>query len=466
MSSHENNDALAADDAPSLARRRLVGNAIAAGVGISAAVAIDATQTASAQTVGTVSLPDGSASAPSLNFVADTDTGLFRVGNDVAGFSRSLAVCGPTPWVDARAFGAVGNNVADDTAALQAALNAVPPGGLLYIPPGAYVCSSALVVPNYHVSIRGAGRESTVLTWRNAIPGGKAIVANFSVITYCFAVTDMTLVTGAANNGTAISAEWPVQPWDEITCRFERLTFTAATRDTSAYWTRGIAIKSGANGIVRDVVFRGIETANGDAPPTLYPTAAFELGGNCTGILFDACIVGSVKHGIKVTDPAADNHSEGIQVRNCQFVDVNYGIEINQADTGVPGLFVRDCHISFYQGGVVLHNRVQNIISGNLMYSNKNLPNQVHVYCAGGGNDVISGNAFIRGGAVSYGVVLATGTHFSVVQGNSGSTNAPLVWAQAGSYDNLITGNNNGGLPNPAVLDNGTNNTVSTNTPP
>ncbi len=48
--------------------------------------------------------------------------------------------------VNAKDFGAVGNNVADDTAALQAALNAAQ-GNTLFIPAGSYKVTSALTVP-------------------------------------------------------------------------------------------------------------------------------------------------------------------------------------------------------------------------------------------------------------------------------------------------------------------------------
>lgn len=53
----------------------------------------------------------------------------------------------PQGWVSAAAHGAVGDGSTDDTAALQAALDATPPGGVCHLPPGVYRTSSALVVP-------------------------------------------------------------------------------------------------------------------------------------------------------------------------------------------------------------------------------------------------------------------------------------------------------------------------------
>ena len=50
-------------------------------------------------------------------------------------------------WLNVRAFGAVGDNFADDTAAIQDALFACPMGGVVYLPVGAYRTSAPLTIP-------------------------------------------------------------------------------------------------------------------------------------------------------------------------------------------------------------------------------------------------------------------------------------------------------------------------------
>ena len=52
-----------------------------------------------------------------------------------------------TAFLDAAAFGARGDGVADDAGALQAALDALPSGGTLRIPAGRYRVSRGLVLP-------------------------------------------------------------------------------------------------------------------------------------------------------------------------------------------------------------------------------------------------------------------------------------------------------------------------------
>ncbi|MFC7892675.1 glycosyl hydrolase family 28-related protein [Streptomyces sp. NPDC057381] len=61
------------------------------------------------------------------------------------------AVSGPSgsvrDWLNAKDHGAVGDNVTDDTIAIQAALDACPMGGIVYLPAGAYRTSAPLTIP-------------------------------------------------------------------------------------------------------------------------------------------------------------------------------------------------------------------------------------------------------------------------------------------------------------------------------
>ena len=76
------------------------------------------------------------------------------------------------PWVDVRDFGAKGDGIADDAPAIQAAINSVyadqsvpPPsnptrrGGIVFFPPGIYLCKSTLI---FHPYITYLGIRSTV----------------------------------------------------------------------------------------------------------------------------------------------------------------------------------------------------------------------------------------------------------------------------------------------------------------
>lgn len=67
-------------------------------------------------------------------------TGDVRVDGD-------LLAAGVTDWINTRLYGTLGDDQTDDTAALQAALNSAPLGGVVYAPNGRYRTSSTLFVP-------------------------------------------------------------------------------------------------------------------------------------------------------------------------------------------------------------------------------------------------------------------------------------------------------------------------------
>lgn len=77
----------------------------------------------------------------------------FDTAAAAATFTSDLTVTGAlnahgiTDWVNAKRYGATGDGTTDDTAELQAAIDATPFGGMCYIPNGDYRTSAPLVVP-------------------------------------------------------------------------------------------------------------------------------------------------------------------------------------------------------------------------------------------------------------------------------------------------------------------------------
>ena len=82
-------------------------------------------------------------------------------------------------------FGAVGNNTADDTAAFQAALNAINAngGGCLRIPKGAYKLTATLTYPNARLKITGDGPTTSVLKPTNTSTNMLTISGNWITLT-------------------------------------------------------------------------------------------------------------------------------------------------------------------------------------------------------------------------------------------------------------------------------------------
>lgn len=86
----------------------------------------------------------------------------------------SLVFRGPGPWIDVRAYGAKGDGVTDDTAAIQAAIDALGfPGGTVYLPGLFYRITSTLYWNKSGVRFVGAAGTdgSTRLRWDGAAGG-------------------------------------------------------------------------------------------------------------------------------------------------------------------------------------------------------------------------------------------------------------------------------------------------------
>lgn len=93
----------------------------------------------------------------------------------------SGAVAGANNY-NVKDYGALGNGVADDTAAIQAAVTAATNGGIVLLPPGNYlVNSTAVTVANVGTVLRGSGAENTFITIGSSFTG--ASVFNFTANT-------------------------------------------------------------------------------------------------------------------------------------------------------------------------------------------------------------------------------------------------------------------------------------------
>ncbi|MCB1905897.1 MAG: hypothetical protein KDH15_00885 [Rhodocyclaceae bacterium] len=66
------------------------------------------------------------------------------------------------PWSDVTVFGAVGDGIADDTLAVQDAIDATASGGTVFFPLGHYRVSAALVLASQRVNLAGVGFGSQI----------------------------------------------------------------------------------------------------------------------------------------------------------------------------------------------------------------------------------------------------------------------------------------------------------------
>jgi len=115
------------------------------------------------------------------------------------------------PWTNVKAYGAVGDGLTDDTAAIYSAISVLQQnddyrGGVLYFPAGRYKCSSPLSFAAYsagdvhNIIVRGDGVQCTTIDFTAASPGSPGITFNAGAQ---FAIEDL-LINGAPGSGVVI----------------------------------------------------------------------------------------------------------------------------------------------------------------------------------------------------------------------------------------------------------------------
>jgi hypothetical protein len=135
------------------------------------------------------------------------------VGADAAGTAAALTAVGLTDWVNVKnaSYGAVGDGVTDDTAAIQSAISAVAAtGGVVYLPAGKYLLngSSGLSIPTSAVTLRGAGTEASRILIGSSFTGSSAITvtgANAQVTDLSVNGSSTTTTSNPAAHGITVS---------------------------------------------------------------------------------------------------------------------------------------------------------------------------------------------------------------------------------------------------------------------
>jgi parallel beta-helix repeat protein len=179
---------------------------------------------------------------------------------------------------DVTGYGALGDGVADDTAAIQAAIDACPSaGGIVFIPPGTYKVSGGIAMygtsgtARNNITIRGAG-SGTVL---NLDAGGYGIYMGHANGSTGMAIENLkTVFTTPAD-------------FDRPTISMKNTSFSVV-HNVDISGTAGVGIEvqgSSANAIVNCTIVASASDGISQRPevggPTIYPTNNLQVIG-CT----------------------------------------------------------------------------------------------------------------------------------------------------------------------------------------
>lgn len=264
-------------------------------------------------------------------------------------------------WANVQtAYGAKGDGVTDDTAALQNALRDVGTAGhspVLYLPAGTYRITSTLqLISRIHVSIVGADPATTTLRWEG---GASGILLR--IVGMAYSKIDRLSFDGAGMASVLVDQAWE--------CKNEHFD-TGNEYADDRFRDAGIGIRGGNNdcGFAETSVWRSRFTNLTTAGIALKNFNALDLWVWYT--LFDGCAVGVTN------DPGAGNfHVYNSVFRNSKTSDLHIkntgGFNFrNNTSTGSKAFFTTapDFHHPAYvtlQGNAIRTSSVTPIAIGN-----------------------------------------------------------------------------------------------------
>lgn len=256
-------------------------------------------------------------------------------------------------------FGAVGDGVTDDTAAIQAAINAAEaqtPQATVIFPGSTYRCNSALTVALASASnITFLGNSSTLY-----FPSGSGVAVTYTDAFSSFSVLSMNFTTGTTNAGPAISLTQTVSNANPAVSGinvFQNVTFAGADGYAQTdYWSVCVAITNVSNVTFLSCNFEGPNaihgkgiTLVGDLTHSTYGvayqclacnflslTVGFEYGSFIQGVII---IGGNFSNGVTgVSIPASRTGT----LQGLQIVDAQFGVSGSSIDleTGCGGVTI------------------------------------------------------------------------------------------------------------------------------
>lgn len=280
-------------------------------------------------TPAATSLLDGVATTvkTALDTVSNESTGSAYVGyiQSGAGAVQTTVETKLRESVSVKDFGAVGDGVADDTVAFQAAFDAAE---VVNIPAGEYVLSAKLTVNDKAFTLRGSGRRTTRLKWTNA-DGGISIIDASSGSNRNdmprFQLSDFGMHTTQAGGGTAL--------YIKSNANIPEPFLTIANIDIVGYdwsadwWTTGLHVVDGTQCYYNNLYIQGQSAAPQAGTKGIYLTNTSGTGGMVH--YMNQCTIKFQEVGLRADLAAGVPTIEGLSCSECLFVQCVQGVWIN-----------------------------------------------------------------------------------------------------------------------------------------
>ena len=289
--------------------------------------------------------------------------------------------------VSVKDFGAVGDGVADDYAAIQATVTfATANNKSIEIPAGTYLCGNQVASSSGNVSIVGDGVGLSKIVF-TATSGG----FSFNLLSQAanrppqqLNISKLTIESNAAVSSPAVSAEWSTyQANAQGSAWISDLNITRK-KDGTGSFVNAIKLNKCVIAHVRNVIIVGDDNRVSDTAINLI---------DCIGIQLANIEANRYKTGASITKSVA-TQTEGVVFNSCTIYDVYRGVDANTA----IAINIVNSHININGASadycVKFYNVSQSFIGyGSLIYFGGNVSdpaNQVAIRLEFGNSNIIS----------------------------------------------------------------------------
>lgn len=259
-------------------------------------------------------------------------------------------------------FGAVGDGVTDDTAAVQAWATATA-GAIGYLPAGNYRLTAPITCAQ--ITIRGAGMTASNLIWDSG--DGLDITATSWRAT---TIENVGLLTKAQGTGTALSIDYSaiisggtIVPRAQKHCILENIRIAGATGAATDGWGSMTVVTSAIGVDVSGCRMIGyLSGSDGDTPDTVYGVW-FGGSGSPVQLSLSQTHISLCQWAVKTEE------AEGIFIGNgCEFVNCQFGYEcentVRESVVHIIGI-----HMNCLEKAIVLDDMAEVQIKDNSIYN-------------------------------------------------------------------------------------------------